>query len=379
MSAVLDISVGPEATLMEGGIFPYMFLSREGTLVVQAYVDRPDAATYSGINFPNRMGRTLRSVDNGKTWNRWMPTKEQGEGPTLEGAIVQLQNGTILAFDYYTKSIGRGEFKGKLWKSTDQWQTLTGPEECKLTIPKARDGGIDDSGRKIPTGMLFHRSVLELPSGDLLAGVYGWFDEDNTPSQYSASMNKFRSILIKSNDQGTTWSYVATISAGPVGQEGYAEPVILRLSQGKHAGRLICLMRTGRENPLYQSQSDDDGHTWSQPRSLRWMYSRYGQWRNIVGVDPELVELSNGVLVCGFGHKPDYKDDGNFLAFSLDQGATWTQITRLSMDITGGYISVREVTPGTLFVVYDKRDGSYRSTSRRILGRTVKVTILTEQ
>ena len=92
-----------------------------------------------------------------------------------------------------------------------------------------------------------------------------------------------------------------------------------------------------------------------------------------VGVDPDLIEMSNGILVCSFGQKPDFKDDGIFVAFSLDQGHSWSRVTRLAMDITGAYTIVREISPGKLFVVYDKRDGTYGSPSRRILGRTIDV------
>ena len=53
--------------------------------------------------------------------------------------------------------------------------------------------------------------------------------------------------------------------------------------------------------------------------------------------------------------------------------ASWAQVTRLAMDITGAYTTVREISPGRLFVVCDKRDGTYRSPSRRILGRTIEV------
>jgi hypothetical protein len=92
-----------------------------------------------------------------------------------------------------------------------------------------------------------------------------------------------------------------------------------------------------------------------------------------VGVDPDLIEMHDGTLVASFGHKPDFKDDGIFVAFSVDQGHSWTQVTRLAMDITGAYTTVREISPGKLFVVYDKRDDYYTSPSRRIYGRIIEV------
>ena len=124
-------------------------------------------------------------------------------------------------------------------------------------------------------------------------------------------------------------------------------------------------MRVGRKNPLYQAYSDNDGNSWSKAKAL-----------NLVGVDPDLIEMSSGVLVSSFGHKPDCDNHGNFLAFSFDQGGDWSQIVRLSSEseLTGAYTTVREVSPGKLFVVYEVRDGTYRSSSRRILGRTVQVT-----
>ena len=82
-------------------------------------------------------------------------------------------------------------------------------------------------------------------------------------------MKQFRALLLRSKDVGKNWSYVSTIAAGPMGQEGFNEPVIVRLSQGRHEERLVCLMRTGRENPIYQAHSDDEGTTWSQAQPLR--------------------------------------------------------------------------------------------------------------
>ena len=162
---------------------------------------------------------------------------------------------------------------------------------------------------------------------------------------------------------GKSWSYVSTIAAGPVEQEGYPEPVIVRLTQGRHKGRWICLMRTGRENPLYQSHSDDEGMTWSRPKPLTWTFSRYGRTREIVGTDPDLIELHDGTLAASFGHKPDFHDDGNFLMFSVDQGESWTQVTRLSHERTCAYTTLRETQPGTIFVTYSVKADSGKEDS----------------
>ena len=301
---------------------------------------------------PRRVRNGLKlqggDVETPRNWvaGRWIELLEQliptatrvvGLEYARSGQIItlQLSSGPILIFDYYTRGIGNGRFEGQVWRSEDQWKTVSGPEKFLVDLPQARQSLGDDRGDTIPTGILWHRTILELPNGDLLAGIYGVFEEDKEPSQYRASMQKFRALLLRSRDVGKNWSYVSTIASGPMGQEGYNEPVIVRLSQGRNKGRLICLMRTGRQNPIYQAESDDEGASWRQAQPMRWMYSEYGEWKDIVGVDPDLIEMSNGILVCSFGHKPDFKDNGIFVAFSLDQGHSWTQVTRQAMDITG--------------------------------------------
>jgi hypothetical protein len=224
--------------------------------------------------------------------------------------------------------------------------------------------------------MYVRRSILQLPDGDLLAPAYGHFESDRFPTEYEPKMNKMRSFLLRSRDGGGTWSYVSTIASDPVEQEGFGEPVLVRLNKGPKSGRLLCQMRTGRENPIYQCESDDEGKNWTRPTPLRWVYSRFGRSRPIVGVDPDLIEMQDGTLVMSYGHKPDYREHGNYLAFSLDQGHSWTQVTRISSTVTMAYTGVREIAPGELFVVYtvsDAAEDNYRSAKFHTMGRVVTV------
>ena len=140
--------------------------------------------------------------------------------------------------------------------------------------------------------------------------------------------------------------------------------MLARLTQGKHNGRFIVLMRTGRNNPIYQTESDDEGRSWTKPRALR-----------LLGVNPDLIEMTDGVLVCGFGGLTEWLGEGRlYLAFSLDQGATWTRITQVSMNPTSQYLTVREVEPGRLLIVYDKvphKDSGLPEPPLYIAGRIV--------
>lgn len=369
-SPAVRVQLGPERTVLEGGGWPYLFHSNEGTTVVLGHMHWEPKQSEPVIF-------TLRSFDGRQTWQPFEPTPDQGVGPVTEGTCVQLPDGRILVFNVYAYHVGQRVFEGKRWVSRDGFKTLSGPETLRVTVPKARvEGMVDDRGEPI-SRLYLRRSAVVLPNGDLLATGYGRFDEDNTPVEYLPAMKQTRVYLLRSRDEGLTWSYVGTVAAPPMGQEGFGEPVLIRLNHGAAAGRLICQMRTGRENPIYQTESDDEGRTWSKPRPLSWVYSRFGRQRDLVGTDPDLTEMSDGTLVMGYGRKPDYQDHGNFLAFSVDQGATWTAETRLSSLMTRAYVGVREVAPGRLFVVYthvtDPGAASYQTAAFTCVGREVTV------
>ncbi len=76
----LEVSLEAESTVIPGGNFPFMFRSRKGTLVVNGYVCRfPTGARIrpawnrpvAGPGVP----LTVRSTDDGETWQIWAPEK----------------------------------------------------------------------------------------------------------------------------------------------------------------------------------------------------------------------------------------------------------------------------------------------------------------
>lgn len=363
----LHVKLGPEQLVAPGAGWPFLFQAREGTTVVMGHQHwepgKPEPVVF-----------LTRSFDGRKTWEPWTAVPE----PVTEGTAVQLPDGRILVFDVYAYHRGNKVFAGKRWVSKDGLRTLTGPEPTRVTLTQAKvDGMVDDRGEPI-SRLYIRRSVQQLPDGTLLATGYGRFEEDNVAVDYLPAMKQSRSYLLRSGDEGLTWEYLSTIAAPPIHQEGFGEPVLLRLAHGPRAGRLICQMRTGRETAVYQSESDDDGKTWSTPHPLSWAFGRFGRTREIIGVDPDLTEMSDGTLVMGYGHKPDYRDNGNFVAFSLDQGVTWTEETRVSTEMTRAYVGVRETSPGHLYVVYTKTDEPDRTNYGRAVfdtyGRELIVT-----
>jgi hypothetical protein len=365
----LKIDLGPEQLVAKGVPWPYLVQLRDGTTIVLAHVRWPKGGKYP-IHY------TTVSRDGRKTWQEWKPAPGQGAGPITEGTAVELRSGELLIFNVHAEHMGEKRFETDYWITRDSYRTLEGPKKYRFSMPEAEVSGKDDRGEPV-SRLYVRRSMLELENGDLLACAYGRFEADKAAVEYLGVMSKMRSLLLRSSDRGATWKYVSTIASEPVEQEGAAEPVLVQLTRGPLKGRLICLLRTGRENPIYQCESDDEGRTWTRAYPLSWQYSLYGRRREIAGTDPDVIEMSDGTLAMSFGHKPDYEDHGNFLAFSVDQGRSWTQVTRLSSSVTMAYTGLREVAPGELYVVYSVSgiidSSAYRGTTFDTVGRSVFV------
>lgn len=344
------LEVEPPQVIQTGAMFPYLWLLRDGSALLEVskgnrLLRRP------GFEYQQQDPLFLVSRDGLKTWQPWAEAGSVAELPWFEGSALQLRDGSVLMFEYIAYKVASGKYEGRMWKSDAGWRTFEGPSTFTLSVPNYEEGGQSDQGKPF-LAVPWHRSVIEMPDGSLLAAIYGRFQGDRTPSEYEPLMFRMRAFTVVSRDQGKTWTYLATIASAPVEQEGFDEPSMIRLSQGEHKGRLICLMRTGRLNAIYQSESDDDGKSWTPAHPLSWMYSKFGHWRAIVGTDPDLIEMHDGTLAVSFGDKPDFEDDGDFVAFSPNQGISWTQVTRLSMERTCAYTSLAEVEPGVLYVTY---------------------------
>ena len=99
-------------------------------------------------------------------------------------------------------------------------------------------GGFDDGGNPV-NGLFVHRTLLEMPNGDLVATAYGWLEADavvvhekhGIRPAWCCSAQRTRARMVPGFG----------IAVDPaVGQEGFTEPVLARLTQGKHNGRFIA-------------------------------------------------------------------------------------------------------------------------------------------
>lgn len=401
----LRLTFGEENLVLPRGLQPSMLITRTGAIVVQAQVpEKPHPSTR--MVYPYAMS-TVVSRDDAKTWTQ-VPLKPGENGLNMEGGAIQLKNGTIVALDTYIspgKTDGQGI--GQLYTSNDDWQTLQGPLNVPFDMPDADFYSSKDDGGRPHDAQRLHRRILETPNGDLLTTFYGWIKGDNTPSTYIPSMLKSRVMLARSTDKGKSWKRVSTIAVDPkIGTEGFGEPVLTHISKGPNAGRLICLMRTGRE--LREAISDNGGRTWSPHRArvfagldiyrtelwVDWLrnYKDFkgklldennpDELRGAV-VDPDLLELRSGLLVAAFGVRipqklcwrhPEHSWNGNYLAFSQDHGKTWPNVVRMTSGVlTTHYMAIEEtLTDNKIFITYDL-GGWSKGMNRDIYGRFLKI------
>lgn len=401
----LHLDFGPERIILPRGLQPSLLCTADGTLIVQAQIPDKPLPTQR-MHYPSAL-QTVVSRDAGLTWTPF-PIPPGTNGLDLEGGAIQLRDKTILALDTYVTPGGQPDHGvAQLYTSADDWRTLAGPRDVDVLLPNIDFYASSDDGGHPHAACRVHRRFVEMPDGSLLTTIYGQLKGDHDPCPYQPRMMKSRILLIRSADRGLHWQMISTIALDPLpGTEGLGEATLCRVSAGPHAGRLICLMRTGRN--LYHATSDDEGKSWATAtplifadrdveRSELWA-DQFRHFKDFHGklldednqaelrgaaVDPDLTELRDGTLVASFGVRvpqklcwqhPEHPWNGNYLAFSLDHGDTWTHVVQLTSGVlTTHYTAITETpTNGEVYVAYDL-GGWSRGMMREIIGRTMKV------
>lgn len=284
------------------------------------------------------------SKDGGRSWSRYQRFGFPLSDATrpLRGSITALKDGTVLLVGRYTRKHERDPdvYVAEIYQSRNHFAGYAGPKRGLIHVPNVA-AGTDEYGMPV-TGPFFEQSIVELPDGDLLGCMWGWFESDQTPSGYPDRCDKWqlkkcRTLLVRSKDRGDTWHYAATIAAdADVGPEGFRLPSLGLLPDGE----LLCLMRNGDGGmPLWLSRSRGDYTQWEKPEEV-----------DSSAVYGGLLVLSDGTVLLACG-KPLY------VMASSDGGRTWDsehkmQIgTRTGQAFTGRIVLV-EVSPGQVVCVY---------------------------
>jgi hypothetical protein len=156
-------------------------------------------------------------------------------------------------------------------------------------------------------------------------------------------------MAYKSTDDGETWEFISNI---PILEEeglsygNFVDPHGVQLPNG----RIICQIRYQNAlNPakygrfsIFQTESDDNGKTWTKPRPL-----------SVCGAPPHLIRHSSGALISVYGRRD--KPYGESAMVSLDSGETWITEIILRDDTKHadlGFPSSVELPDGSIYTVY---------------------------
>jgi hypothetical protein len=299
-----------------------------------------------------------RSTDGGKTW--------QQVGQVLENSTYQYPdpNGEVIMFRSQNSGGGssnagrpevslqktdkQGIFEADFFRSNDNGLTRT-KDPATIFLPEELHE---------LTGVLC-RKIVRIEDGSLLVSMYS----RNGKSE-KMEYQQFRSIALRSEDRGKTWHYFSTIAFDgkeDVRGEGFDETSLLVLDDG----RILSFIRSGasyqaslgsfnnndwdtkmpfsygKQTPIYMSISSDGGKNWSIADPI----TTHGVW-------PDAIQLENGIIAVSYGRP------GNWLMFNDNKSESWGPIIPFYNDLyppdCGNYVSMEEVAPNILLVVYSR-------------------------
>ncbi len=401
-----DVSFGAETMVLPRGLQPSMLSTQSGTLIVQAQVpEKPFPA--KRIAYPYAMGNVV-SRDAGKTWTS-IPLKPGENGLNMEGGITQLRDGTILALDtFIIPGDGPDKGVGQLYISKDDWRTVEGPIDVPFDMPGIKfDGSTDDGGppargtatsppHSRVTQRRSHHNVLRLDARRQRPGHLRAANEKNARDARAIRRQRAQLETSRHDRRRPGDGHRRLRRAG-------------HLPHQQRRSRRPADLHDAHRRALHECMSDDEGKTWTQPaprifadrdvlRTELWV-DQFRNRKDFKGklldennldelrgavVDPELIELRSGVLVAAFGVRvpqklcwkyPEHPWNGNYLAFSLDQGQTWPHVVQITSGILTTHTALEETpTNNQLYLTYDQ-GGWSKGMRRDVFGRQVKVTV----
>jgi len=306
---------------------------RDGEIVVTARLGEE----HIGLD-----GRVVlfRSMDNGQTWGKYEKMYDLGNVDHRSAPIFELPNGEWVTTDYrlgkeaYSKE---GFYTGpKIYSVWGAWSSDRGKtwtlSENPVFVP----------GR--PPYLETERNMIQLPGGRLL--LPAMYQDEPTLCDGLGGTSSSNLCVHYSDDNGRNWNLLATTPRNPLVT---GEPSIIRAKSGK----IIMVARSEgsgyewmKKGCLFQSDSCDDGKTWTMPRPT-----------DMIGpaVTGHLLQLADGRIMCT--HASRLYPGSIYVTVSSDEGETWdTDNTRILVNDIANYDSCYpnsgQMADGTIISVW---------------------------
>ncbi|MDP6982130.1 MAG: exo-alpha-sialidase [Candidatus Latescibacteria bacterium] len=266
----------------------------------------------------------VRSQDGGKSWSKER-TILNGPLDDRDSGLIETTKGTLLA-SWFTSILFTTDDDYTEHAATVSDQTRE--KESGHWVHRSTDGG-DTWGEKIAVCSSAPHGPIQLADGRLLYVGNGTLDGEPVV------------VAEESADDGQTWSVISRILVDETIESGIGEPHLVECA----SGRLVAMFRTRwpsiERRLLFQSESEDGGHTWTPARPT-----------TIFGYPPHLKRLADDRLLLTYGKR--IVPQGEFARVSRDEGRTWGEELLLSPDysLDLGYPASTQLADGTIYTVF---------------------------
>lgn len=266
----------------------------------------------------------VRSLDSGRTWSEPL-TINNTPLDDRDSGIIETKNGTLMV-SWFT-SLAFENTKNNPWqRHSDKIGPETRQKWLGSWIRRSADEGKSwQEPVRVPVSA--PHGPIELHNGKLLYVGTGQYQKKRVVA------------AAESCDDGLSWQVIGTVPISPEEIKYFAEPHSVQLDDG----RIITMMRNGKDGFLRQSESLDGGKTWLKVHS-----------NNIWGYPPHLIKLRDSRLLVTYGRRK--QPFGQRACISDDNGETWDLENEIIINDAPnkdlGYPASVQLDDGSILTIY---------------------------